>query len=89
MRPVDGLTATSSNPPVSSVRLNCLSVIFVPSATTANRPSVADPVPVERFNLATPTGKSVVVTEVTGYRYMLLFVGCSTSSSDPPSGVYS
>ena len=87
LRPVDGLTATSSRPPVNSTLLLMRIVILVPSVTAANNPSEVDPVPVDKFSLATPAGKSVVVTEVTGYLYTAL--PCTTSSSELPRGSYS
>ena len=87
LRPVEGLTATSSSPPVNSILLLIRRVILVPSGTAANKPSVADPVPVDKFSLHTPAGKSAVAVEVTGYLYTAL--PCTTSSSELPIGVYS
>ena len=65
-KPVDGLVATSTISPVNTICPFCLRVNTVVLGTVANKPSKLPVVSLVRFSLATPSGRSVVVTEVTG-----------------------
>ena len=67
LKPVDGLTATSTKLPVKTILAFDRKVIFSPSSIWSNSPVKLPVGSLVKFNLVTPGGKSVVDTEVIGY----------------------
>ena len=67
IKPVDGLVATSTSSPVNITCELERNDILALSGITANNPSKLPVESLVKLSLATPAGKSLVETDVTGY----------------------